>query len=306
VLLECAAAAARRATPPRAAAAATAGRPPFFRAPRRSLARSLAEQNLNLPPPPPGATNQSQIGVAVGALAILDQRLRTIPFVYDGPNPRYAGQTARIEYCLLSSSSSTLSSAQQARCGFATAAPAASLGLSLLWVLVRGFARERAPGASPANAAVATRVAESAIAGLGAAWWLACGVVVSLWTSQANRAGDPDLPGADWRNTMSFLYWLNFLLFLALTGTSVILAYLAKMRAAGRVPPSGPWRKPKGAAAAAAAVTAPGPAPAPAAPMAPPVALAPPQPVAMAPPQPVAHAAHTAVDVAPPAAHREN
>jgi hypothetical protein len=231
-------------------------------------------------PQPP----KKQIGVAVGALAILDQRLRTIPFVYDGPNPAYKGQTARIEYCLLSSSSATLASAQPQRCQLATAAPAASLGLSLLWVLVRGIARERAPGASPVNSIVASRVAESAISALGACWWLATGVVVSLWTSQANAVEAPSpLPGSDWRNTMSFLYWLNFLLFVVLMVTSVLLVYLTKMRQSGRIPPGGNWRATKGAAPQQAVhAAAPAPVRAPAA--------APPAPVAMAPP-PGGHAA---------------
>lgn len=248
------------------------------------------------PRPPPSATNKQtnklnkQIGVAIGALAILDQRLRTIPFVYDGPDPRYAGQTARIEYCLLSSSSETLASAQPERCQLATAAPATSLGLSLLWVLVRGIARERAPGASPANSIVATRVAESAIAALGACWWLATGVVVSLWTSQANKAANPPLPASDWRNTMSFLYWLNFLLFLVLMTTSILLAYIIKMRASGRVPPGG-WRATKGAPAPAAVAAGAAPAVA----MVPPPQQHVPAPVAggVAPPP-----AHTAVNVA--------
>jgi hypothetical protein len=129
---------------------------------------------------------------------------------------------------------------QPARCQLATAAPAMSLGLSLLWVLVRGLARERAPGASPVPSIVATRAGEGAIAALGAGWWLAMGVVVSLWTSEANAVRDPALPADDWRNTMSFLYWLNFLLFVLLACTSALLLYLTRMRAGGRVPPAPP------------------------------------------------------------------
>jgi hypothetical protein len=257
---------------------------------------------LNNPPLPPSRQKKTQqIGVAVGCLAILDQRLRTVPVLYNGPDARFKGQTARVEYCLLSSSSSSLADAQPSRCSLATAAPATSLGLSVLWILVRGLARERAPGASPVPSIIGTRIAESAIAALGAGWWLAMGVVISLWTSQANAA-DPPLPGADWRNTMSFLYWLNFLLFLALMGTSVILTYLTKMRASGRVPPGGGWGGARGAQAApaaAAAAAAPHAAPAAAVGAVPHVGggAAAPVGVAAVPPPP----AHTAVNVAAPA-----
>jgi hypothetical protein len=265
--------------------------PPDARAPS---SRSLAQPNAPTPPTP--HNKQQQIGVAVGCLAILDQRLRTIPVVYSGPDPRFKGQTARVEYCLLSSSSSSLATAQPSRCQLATAAPSASLGLSVLWVLIRGLARERAPGANPVPSIVGARVAESAVAALGAGWWLAMGVVISLWTSQANAVKDPPLPNADWRNTMSFLYWLNFLLFIALMGTSVILAYLTKMRASGRVPPGGGWRAKPAAAATGAAPSAAVAAPA--------VAHVPSAGGAAAVPgAAVAAPAHTAVNVAPVPAH---
>jgi hypothetical protein len=38
----------------------------------------------------------------------------------------------------------------------------------------------------------------------GVAWWILCGVLLSIWTDQAN---DINLPGNNWRNGLSAMAW---------------------------------------------------------------------------------------------------
>lgn len=55
---------------------------------------------------------------------------------------------------------------------------------------------------------------------LGAGWWLACGIILSKWSSDANNAG---LGESHWRAVMCALSWLLFLFFLGMTLMSIIM-----------------------------------------------------------------------------------
>lgn len=64
------------------------------------------------------------------------------------------------------------------------------------------------------------RVADLVLCLLATCWWIACGIILCLWTHQANSNG---LPRADWRNGLCVLAWAEALFFAYLTLTSALL-----------------------------------------------------------------------------------
>lgn len=71
-----------------------------------------------------------QVGIAIGMLALIDQRLSGIPWVYDGQLQQYVGREVRIQYCMFSAGTDY---SIESRCSFAMAIAAVSLALSFVW-----------------------------------------------------------------------------------------------------------------------------------------------------------------------------
>lgn len=75
-----------------------------------------------------------QVAIAIGMLAMLDQHLTGLPWVYDGPRPEFEGRTVTIDYCMLSTSPVAVA---PSNCRFAFAAASVSLALSLIWTYIQ-------------------------------------------------------------------------------------------------------------------------------------------------------------------------
>lgn len=73
-----------------------------------------------------------QVGIAIGALALIDQYLQYVPVVYDGSDKRFAGRTVNIYYCMLSGG---ISGSIDSRCNYAFGVAAISLAISALWAI---------------------------------------------------------------------------------------------------------------------------------------------------------------------------
>jgi len=177
------------------------------------------------------------VGLAIGILALIDQRLIYLPFTYDGPDLRYQGMTVNIFYCLLSSSNE---GRQDSRCRFATAAAAISIGLGLLWLV---FSASNKHAAEHKHR---QRLFSCGWVTLIALWWLAAAIVITVWTDEANKA---DLPHKDDRNGLCVMFWGEFLLF---GGLSTMLFLVVSDKMAKKLFTKKP--KPDKAAAAAASV----------------------------------------------------
>jgi hypothetical protein len=73
-----------------------------------------------------------QVGVAIGALAVIDQYLQYVSVVYDGSDVRFAGRTVKINYCMLSGG---VAGSIDSRCNYAFTVAAISLAISALWAI---------------------------------------------------------------------------------------------------------------------------------------------------------------------------
>jgi hypothetical protein len=71
-----------------------------------------------------------QVAISIGMLAMLDQHLTELPFLYDGPQKQFYGRWVNIDYCLLSNSRDYV---QNIRCQFGFATAAVSLAISMVW-----------------------------------------------------------------------------------------------------------------------------------------------------------------------------
>lgn len=205
------------------------------------------------------------IGVAIGILAIIDQHLQYLPFEYDGPNKKFQGRTVNILYCMLSSSQDA---SQDSRCNYAFTTAAVSLGISLMWCVYQATHKDTGSHKHW------YRWGSCCWTILGSLWWIAAGIILSIWTDQANKA---NLPHRDARNGLCALAWANFVFF-AVLATLLFLVLSDKMakRVFDRPPkepkPEKPRRKQKGQVpnpATAAVPQHPVPAPAPTPPHAP-------------------------------------
>lgn len=70
------------------------------------------------------------VAISIGMLALLDQRLSGIPWVYDGKVEQYQGRQIKIQYCLFSPSTEA---SVESRCNFAFATAAVGLALAFIW-----------------------------------------------------------------------------------------------------------------------------------------------------------------------------
>ena len=79
-----------------------------------------------------------QVGIAIGMLALMNQQLTGISWVYDGKMTQYVGRDIRVQYCMLSSSTDV---ENKVRCNFGFAVASVSLVLSFIWssLQVKGF-----------------------------------------------------------------------------------------------------------------------------------------------------------------------
>ncbi|KAF8071035.1 hypothetical protein HT031_001117 [Scenedesmus sp. PABB004] len=151
------------------------------------------------------------VALAIGALALIDQRLMGLPFTYDGPNAKFAGRHVTIAWCLLSPS--LAGESVDSRCGFSLAAAAVSLALSLVWSYVQVLRR------NPFKHKRA-RLADLALAVLGCVWWAVVAALLCVWTDRANRGG---VMRASWRNGLCCIAWAAWLAFVGLAATSALL-----------------------------------------------------------------------------------
>lgn len=71
-----------------------------------------------------------QVAIAIGMLALMDQQLTGISWVYDGTLTQYHGRNIRIQYCMFSSSTDE---SIDSRCNFGFAVASVSLVLSFIW-----------------------------------------------------------------------------------------------------------------------------------------------------------------------------
>lgn len=150
------------------------------------------------------------VAIAIGMLALIDQHLMGIKWIYDGPLLQYQGRHITISYCLLSPSSAF---SVDGNCNFAIAAATVSLAISLIWSYIQVLRR------NPFKHSKA-KLADLAICSLAMLFWAATGIVLCLFTDRANKAG---MPHAHWRNVLCVLAWLLFLMFAGLTFMSLLL-----------------------------------------------------------------------------------
>ncbi|KAF6265841.1 acyl-CoA N-acyltransferase [Scenedesmus sp. NREL 46B-D3] len=90
---------------------------------------------------PPGAFTACRwfcfcatVAIAIGMLALIDQHLLGVKWIYDGPLEQYQGRPITVSYCLLSPSTAV---SVDGNCNFARAAAALSLALSLIWPYIQ-------------------------------------------------------------------------------------------------------------------------------------------------------------------------
>ena len=76
----------------------------------------------------------SQVGLAIGMLALLNTQLTGISGVYQGDNPQYQGRSIRIQFCMLSSSTDADNAV---RCNYGFAVASMSLFLSIVWAYIQ-------------------------------------------------------------------------------------------------------------------------------------------------------------------------
>ncbi|WIA31899.1 hypothetical protein OEZ86_002760 [Tetradesmus obliquus] len=150
------------------------------------------------------------VAIAIGMLALIDQHLMGIKWIYDGPLLQYQGRHITISYCLLSPSSAF---SVDGNCNFAIAAATVSLAISLIWSYIQVLRR------NPFKHSKA-KLADLGICSLAMLFWAAAGIVLCLFTDRANKAG---MPHAHWRNVLCVLAWLLFLMFAGLTFMSLLL-----------------------------------------------------------------------------------
>lgn len=190
----------------------------------------------------------SILAIAIGMWAIIDQHLTYFPFTYDGPDERYQNMTANIAYCLLSNTPPPADS-NDARCSFATASASVSFAIAIGWIVLQGLRNNKDRNYK------LMLIIDGTVCLFGVAWWILCGVLLSIWTDQAN---DINLPGNNWRNGLSAMAWINFLLYCMLCMTSaVFLSRRAQQKAFADKPKTPKTQKDVETGAAAPAAAAP-------------------------------------------------
>jgi hypothetical protein len=109
--------------------------------------------------------------------------------------------------------STTPSAVAPSHCRFAFAAASVGLALSLIWTYIQGLRRNPYKHKN-------ARIADLVLCLLATGWWVACSIILCIWTHAANTNG---LLRADWRNGLCVLAWAEALFFAYLTATSALL-----------------------------------------------------------------------------------
>lgn len=166
------------------------------------------------------AAFSATVGIAIGMLALMDQQLTGISWVYDGTLTQYQGRNIRIQYCMFSSSTDQ---SNDKRCNFGFAVASVSLVLSFIWSYLQSLRRN--PFRHPS-----VKLADLVLCAVWLCFWCAAAVVLCIWTNSANRVGSFLDSATNARNGFCVMAWVEFLLVAFLISTAALL-YTSKCQA---------------------------------------------------------------------------